>query len=510
MTNRHPQCLTIKTFSRVVLLLSSALLYACGGGGGSDGGLAGGPTPPPPGGGGGGGGAFDGGISGSGQSVGAIQDFGSIIINDDELDTSSSAFDDDGNTSASQDDFKAGQVIAVQADFSNSTASAVVYRSVLKGPIESINIRDPLAGEADIVALGQIIHTNAATNFDNVTLDQLVQNDLVEVSGVRDENGEIVASFIELKQTLVVYKIIGTTSGTTASTFNIGTLSVDFSNAVLKDFPGNGAPTDGQRVEVKADPADFTAPTSLSASEVEFIPELAATADDRLELEGFIDRFASATDFDVAGFPVTTSTTATLFVNGDVSSLGLGVKIEVEGGVNAGGVLEAVKVVIKSTGAIRVEAQIADNADIDTTANTIQVLGVTFKVRAITRFEDKSSQNAGTLALADLVAGERVEIRGFLDGETVVATRIEREDSRARARLRGPITAEDATAGTVTILNVTVTGVAGTTVYRPEDETMTITQSEFHDLVGIGSFVKADWDNFTATTETVNELSIEN
>ena len=494
---------------RVLILCTTALLYACGGGGGSDGSLAGGPTPPP--GSGGGGtttGAFDGGISGSGQSVGAIQDFGSIIINDDELDTSNSSIDDDGNTSASQSDLKAGQVVSVQADFSNSSASSVVYRSTLKGPIDSINVRDIAAGEADITALGQTIHTNAATNFDNVTLDQLTQGNLIEVSGVRDETGDIVATFIELKQSLVLFKVTGLTQSTNATSFSIGSLIVDFSNATLKDFP-NAAPADGQRVEVKADPAGFTAPNNLVADEVEFLPDLAVSADNRLELEGFIDRFVSATDFDVQGFPVTISTAQTAFVNGDSTSLRLGVKVEVEGGVNADGVLEAVKVVIKPAGAIRVEAQIASNTDVDTTAGTITVLGVTFKVRAITRFEDKSSQNAANLTLGDLVAGERVEIRGFLDGETVVATRIEREDTRARARLRGPVTAEDAAAGTVTILNVTVTGVAGTTIYRPLDESQTITQSEFHDLVSVGSFVKADWDNFTATTEVVDELSIE-
>ena len=60
-----------------------------------------------------------------------------------------------------------------------------------------------------------------------------------------------------------------------------------------------------------------------------------------------ITRFASVTDFDVGGRAVTT-TAATKYQGGGSSALALNVKVEVEGAVNASGVIVAAQVEIES------------------------------------------------------------------------------------------------------------------------------------------------------------------
>lgn len=113
-----------------------------------------------------------------------------------------------------------------------------------------------------------------------------------------------------------------------------------------------------------------------------------------------------------------------------------------------------------------------------------------------------------SLTLSDLAISERLEIRGYQDGNSVVAVEIDREDFDERARLRGPVTAEDEAAGTLGILNVRVKGEAGITEFEDANESV-IGQSEFHTQVELGTFVKADWDLFFSTDETANSLSIE-
>ena len=160
---------------------------------------------------------------------------------------------------------------------------------------------------------------------------------------------------------------------------------------------------------------------------------------------------------------------------------------------------------IQSTNAVRAEGNVEA---IDTAAETVTVLGVTFNLRASTQLEDDSTADVDPLALTDLGIGDEVEIRGFIDGMDVVATRLEREDLTDRASLRGPVAAEDAAAGTVEVLGVTLIGQDGVTEYQDEDDNV-ITAAQFHDLLEVGDFVEGDWDVFSDTNQVVDDLSIE-
>lgn len=117
------------------------------------------------------------------------------------------------------------------------------------------------------------------------------------------------------------------------------------------------------------------------------------------------------------------------------------------------------------------------------------------------------------LTFSDLFIGDQIEMRGFVEGTRLIATEIEREDPDERARLRGPVTAEvepgASTTGTVDIFDVTVSGESGIPEYR-NDADATITQTEFHNAVEIGTFVEARWDIFSDTSVTADRLSLEN
>ncbi len=220
---------------------------------------------------------------------------------------------------------------------------------------------------------------------------------------------------------------------------------------------------------------------------------------------GFIDQFLSTTDFDVASLTVTTDTQTT-FENGTSASLAIGVKVEVEGTIDENGILVASKIKIEQVDAARIEA-------IDTAAQTITILGIVIEIEAFTVIEDNSSIGMDPLTFSDLFIGDKIEMRGFVEGTRLIATEIEREDPDDRARLRGPVTAEvepgASTTGTVDIFDITVSGESATTEYR-NDADATITQTEFYDAVEIGTFVEARWDIFSDTSLTPDRLSLEN
>lgn len=86
-------------------------------------------------------------------------------------------------------------------------------------------------------------------------------------------------------------------------------------------------------------------------------------------------------------------------------------------------------------------------AAIDTTAGTFTVLGQAVKVSAGTVFD--TALSAG---LSSLVPGDLVEVYGFVDANGVyAATRIEREDSASVYKIRGKLSALNATAKTFQI-----------------------------------------------------------
>jgi len=508
-------------FHLLTAALVSALfiLSSCGGGGGGSSSVGGGDTgtPPPTSGSGGDTGnggdtstTFSGGISGSGTIHSRIQGFGSVIVNDDEYDTSSAVFIVDGDESATQEDLHIGQIISIETDFDNLVATKIEYRAAIEAPIDTIVITDILNGEATITSLGQTLLTNASTNFEIADLSQFLVGDLIDASGFLDENQNIIVTFIEKKNVLAEYMVVGTITNLTSTTFNIGMLMVDYSTASLSDFDG-AMPTEGQLVEVNGLPANYTAPDQLLASAIELIPATSAASDDRLEIEGIISRFVSAEDFDIANAPVTTSDTETVYVNGSKDLLALGVSLEAEGGVNQNGVLEAVEITFKPSNAVRVDAVIES---VDLTANTLTALGLVFTIRDSTQFEDESPANLQELELADLSPGDYIELRAFQDGAALVASKIERDEFDDESELRGPVTTIDTALGTLEILGILITTDENTN-FKSEDEDddgnsgAELTQSEFFETLKIGDILEAEWKPFVSTDTAATSLEIE-
>jgi hypothetical protein len=124
---------------------------------------------------------------------------------------------------------------------------------------------------------------------------------------------------------------------------------------------------------------------------------------------------------------------------------------------------------------------------VDAAASRLVVLGTTVVVNELTRFEDHSAADLQRFGLADLRVGDYVEIRGRLEGTTVIATRLDRDEPDDQVELRGPV--DSVAQPDLTIAGVTVTTDADTEFSNKSDES--IDASEFF-AIAEGQIVKVE------------------
>ncbi len=463
----------------------------------------------------GGGTLAEGGIGGTGISSGPITAFGSIFVNDVEWDLSGALVELDGS-SASQTQLELGMVVTVSGTFSvngtSGSASSVVFDDAIEGPIESIADvgNDGLLKQIEI--LGQLVMVeDGVTRFDDddpsFGFATMAVDDVAEVSGLLDDTGAIRATRIEKKGTLVLnsteVELKGTvTSYASGSSFLLGGITINFDptgiTTDLSDLPSGVS--NGLYVEVEG---VLTSVDVVTADRIELEDGL----DDDVEkasLEGIVRSYSSQSDFFVGLQAVDASGAS--FEQGDASMLADGVEVEVEGPV-VSGVLRATKVELRSQ-EIRLDAAIAQAADVDVSARTLVLLGVEISVPASCSLKD-SRDDIEPFGLANLSAGDFLLIRGLSDGGGgVVASHLERRDVDD-VELRGPVDSFSASTGDITILGLTI-ATDGVTEFEDENEA-SITSAAFFAALQVGDLVSVvdDADGDASAIDVADAVELE-
>lgn len=432
------------------------------------------------------------GIDRLGVTSGTVNGFGSVIVNGVRYQVTGTTQVRIDDNPGSQDDLEVGQQVTVRwrssDDGATRTADQIDYSSVVKGPIAAGSI-DTAAGTFTV--LGQTVRVTATTSFgagiSPADLTGLVAGQTVEVSGLLDAGGFIRATRIELRAGGGQLEVRGVAATVTAQTFTIGSLVVFYQGANLPDGPIQN----GDLVEAKGTVIDGLG--RLVATSVEREDDFATiggSADD-IDLEGFITTFTSVTDFVVAGVRVTTNA-QTQYDDGTVADLRLNARVEVEGRFNSAGVLVAEEIEFKSFDDDddgdddALDGRVAANVTaVNVAAGTVVAAGVTIRVTAATRLEDKRS-NVRPFGLANLAVGDYIEARGTPGtGAELTASIFERQAASGTGRLRGP-------AGSIANPSLTVLGVpvvtSGTTVFRDDDDNV-IDASAFFAALANGSEV---------------------
>ena len=300
---------------------------------------------------GGGGMTAGGGIGGTGIiSQGAVSAFGSIVLNGTEFDTSNAEIIVNGveigvGDNFVQDNLNIGQVMTVEGRIitdGSAVADRVVYSTNVNGPVESVNGTDPVTNEKEIVVLGQTVVVNFITKFkpDTFGFDTIAEDDVIEVSGYRDFDGKIRATFIEKTGEFISGSIVEVTGfiknlNYSLETFEINGLTVNYA-LIANDLP-EGIPADNLFVEAQG--TLDTPDGEMIAKEIELEDELDRQDGDEFEIMGFVTEIISDLNiikFKVGNQVVHVDPDSAIFVDGFPDDIAAGQKLEAEGSLEGG------------------------------------------------------------------------------------------------------------------------------------------------------------------------------
>jgi hypothetical protein len=280
--------------------------------------------------------------------AGPIAEFGSIVVNGIELDTTGAVVTIEGDP-AEVADLRLGMFVFVRATVPPSSTTGRAQRiasdHVLEGPVDGVNV-----AAGTFSALSQLVITNAATVFDQTTLATLLPGDVVEVFGVRDADASIRATRVERKQGVTEFEVTGTISSfdAGAQTFDIGILTVDFSSALVENAPPGGL-ADGLLVEVETD--EVPVGDLMLATNIEVLdPASMFEDDDEADIQGFVTEIVSSTVFVLNGVQRVQITDQTRFEGGTAGDLVLNAQVDVSGTFDTQSVLVAAEIEFVSIG----------------------------------------------------------------------------------------------------------------------------------------------------------------
>lgn len=426
------------------------LLSSCGGGGGGVGGIA------------------DGGIRGTGSSVGPVSGFASVFVNGIRFRTDGEVTSDDGITREGQ--LEKGMILRVDGEWrtdGQGEADRLAYDDTFRGEVAGFSGISTVDGTGSFTILGQTIFIDRQTVLRLGAATTLNNGDVVRVSAWPRGDGSYRASFIGVlsgsNDTDVEFEglIDSLTNDSSEKTFVVNGQEVDFSGATFEGIDES----DLERLLNTGIPVEVEGFVNSLSGVVE--AREVGLGESRRYQRGNLD------DIEFAGPVSGTITNRRFVINGlevvidddtefddgfRETDLTAGLLIQVEGDFQADGTVLAEEIELREANA-KVEGAIT-NGSIDPSAQTFEVGGVLVQVTAtsILFADDDDSQNR--LDFEDLVSGQSVEVAGIeRDGANgrrfLEAVKIELEDeSEADFEMEGRLTAIDCDAGLITVLGV--------------------------------------------------------
>lgn len=268
-----------------------------------------------------------GGTGGTGISAGTITAYGSVVVNGVHFDeTGAAVVINDTPGSGEHQGLKIGMTVKIKVTSFNddngpATASDIEAEHEVEGVVESIDVPNK-----SFTVLGQTIYIDKLLHSINLG-GSVVPTTKVEVYGLRDGDGAIHATLIELNPDDFEPEVRGTVANLdpAARTFAIGGLVIHYDDMTDFDHGDAGNLVEGTTVEVEIDTSN---PQYAYATKIEFEEnedsEFRAGDGDRQEVEGFIaDYNAGAGTFTVDGVPVQMTSTTVLTPSNAVLSNGI-------------------------------------------------------------------------------------------------------------------------------------------------------------------------------------------
>ena len=273
-----------------------------------------------------------------------------------------------------------------------------------------------------------------AREYAPADLTGIEPGDLLEISGLVDNEQRLLATRVDLEDTLDDFIISGIVTGLERDTltFFIGGQRIDYSTATVDGF-ASGEPSNGDIVRVQTTPLEQATLRAISVTQRGAVADL--TEDDEGEIDGLITNFISPANFRLSGIPVRTDSN-TQYSDGDAASLAPNVRIEAEGRFDASGTLLASEIKFRIEGDTEIEATVDT---IQANDDEIIIFGISVEINSLTLLEDKSEQELRPFTINDIQPGDFLKIDGYENsgsGATVIATKLERIEAEDEVKLR--------------------------------------------------------------------------
>ncbi len=403
---------------------------------------------------------------------GIITGFGSVFVNGVEYETDGTNFIVDG-VAGDESLLKLGMVVTLKGtDDTDGTGDAVEIE--FEDEVEGLVLTNNILSDGTLNVMGLIVRTNEDTIFESnipdiVSLDGLVKNNIIEVSGFSAGDGTVWATRIEVKKAYhednEEIQVKGLIASLTDTTFMIGDLLVDYSAAELDDDLGNDGLMEGMRVKVESK-MGLNESNVLIASEIELKSRNGKRehkyndGDDKVELEGLVTALVSEGEIEINGAPVLLDVN-TFFVHGDLQTLNVGFRVKVVGNINSEGSLVAEKLVYKPTGDLKLVGQISAP---DNSTNTFSLLGKTVAIDNYTMVKDSKDDDDHlpviyNFGVDDLVAGDWVEVKAYANANgDLTAIKMKRKDFKEdrKSKLVGAIDSIDLENSQLVVAGITI------------------------------------------------------
>ncbi|WP_027330516.1 DUF5666 domain-containing protein [Marinimicrobium agarilyticum] len=390
------------------------------------------------------------GIEGTGSPAtvvsGSVTAYGSIYVNGLHVEIDTAEVSVNGEPGAVED-IQLGMVVEVELaelDGDQALADEVRYTRLLQGSINTVSEASDV--RKVLTVLGQTVVVYDDIQFDGVAFEALSDGVGIDVSGHLGDSGHLIASRVSAVET-VTPDVVGTVKSLDAQAqrFRINDLWVSFAGSEVI----GGDLAEGLRVRVTG---GALAQGELAAETVAILPRSAPEDGSTLFQEGVIGRFASLSDFEVAGVRVNASEADR---KGGTEALASGVRVAVEGRL-VEGVLMAEQLRVLRHGVNRIRTEVGA---VDEQAGVLTLMGTSYHVSELTAFEDVADGlgNRNGLNLSQLRAGDAVEVFAFYRGDKLVVTRVKRLDpSEQTVEIRGPVTAIHPETQSIRVTGVTV------------------------------------------------------
>lgn len=341
-------------------------------------------------------------------AIGPITQFGSIYVNGIKYETDQAevVFTD----SSANDELLAGMIVAVYAQWDQDQQSYNAYRVLfdrqIQGPVSGVSFSDD---QVLVSILGVSVLVDEDTVLNGIELQNIKKGQVLEVSGLLDDQGEVIATYIGLQamrsESLSSVEVEGRIRRVknNAMRLELGSTTVDasqaqFSEGDINDLSKNdwveiiGAYDERQKliyaskIKLKNSSESLSKGTSLS-------------------IDAVITDFESLAKFKLNGF---TSDASNASITGD-TALGSGVRVKANGYINDEGIFDL------RTARIITRARYTIKAQVDSiipSLDQLTVLNVTAAANEDTLYASKTDFPNKYQSLYSISEGDWVQLKG--------------------------------------------------------------------------------------------------